>query len=84
MKNNHKIKAVGGILQIHRDMNKVINPDIIRESFKETGMYNPTTRSYDLEKIISKHDVKRSFDEKILLIELIPKLSKMMSKYGAQ
>ena len=40
---NHK-KSCEGLLKLYRAMNKVMNPDIIRESFIETGMYNPMSQ----------------------------------------
>ena len=48
---NDKIKAVSDILHIHRDMNKVINPDIIRETFIETGMYTRQPVSMTLRRL---------------------------------
>ena len=63
-------------------MNKVINPDILRESFIETGMYNPVSRSYDLTKIMSKHKVTMSLDETLHFVESISKLAKIIGERG--
>jgi hypothetical protein len=82
MKPAQRKKALNGLQSIHRAMNKVINPDIIRESFSETGMYNSITRSYDIEKIISKHKVVMTAEEEQNMIASIPKLSKLMSRNG--
>ena len=63
-------------------MNKVMNPDIIRESFIETGMYNPISKSYDLNKIMDKHKVKMTEDERLHFVETIPKLAKVIADKG--
>ena len=79
---SYRHKVCDGLLKIHRAMNKVMNPDIIRESFIETGMYNPVSRSYDLTKIMSKHKVTMSLDETLHFVESIPKLAKIIGERG--
>ena len=44
---SHRKKASIGLQYMHREMNKVINPDIIRQHFYETGMQNHKTSSYE-------------------------------------
>ena len=41
---SNRKKSCEGLLKLHRAMNKVMNPDIIRELFIETGMYNPISK----------------------------------------
>jgi hypothetical protein len=69
-------------MKMHRAINKVINPDIIRESFAETGMYDPSTHTYNLEKMISKHKVPMAADEKLHFVESIPKLARIIGDKG--
>jgi hypothetical protein len=79
---SYRHKVCDGLLKIHRAMNKVMNPDIIRESFIETSMYNPVSCSYDLTKIMSKHKVTMSLDETLHFVESIPKLAKIIGERG--
>jgi hypothetical protein len=49
MKPKHKEMAIEGLLDIQASMNKAITPAIIRQSFSETGMYDDSTSTYNLE-----------------------------------
>lgn len=75
-------KAIDGLQKMQRAINIVINWDIIRQSFSETGIYNPLTKSYDIQKIIDQHRVDMSHDEGVKLIEAISKLSKVINSKG--
>ena len=78
----YRQKICTGLMKMHRAINKVINPDIIRESFAETGMYDPSTHTYNLEKMISKHKVPMAADEKLHFVESIPKLARIIGDKG--
>ena len=74
----YRQKICTGLMKMNRAINKVINPDIIRESFAETGMYDPSTHTYNLEKMISKHKVPMAADEKLHFVEYIHKLARII------
>jgi len=59
-----------------------MNPDIIRESFIETGIYNPISISYDLNKTMDKQNVKMKDNERLYFVETIPKLPKVIADKG--
>jgi hypothetical protein len=82
MKPKHKKMAIQGLLDILMFMNQVINPDIIRLSFAETGMYDLNTQSYDLNKIISKFKVNLDPNLQLDLVKAVRKLAKIIGDKG--
>ena len=45
-------------------------------------MYDPSTHTYNLEKMISKHKVPMAADEKLHFVESIPKLARIIGDKG--
>ena len=67
------------MIKLHGAINEVINPDIIRSSFSQTGMYD---QSYDPNKIISKHKVIMNEDEILHFVETITRLERVLEDKG--
>ena len=80
---DYRQKICTGLMKMYA-INKVINPDIIRESFTETGMYDPSTHTFNVEKMISKHKVLMEADEKLHFVESIPKMARIIGDKGQQ
>jgi hypothetical protein len=82
MKPKHKQMAIEGLMDIQASMNKAITPAIIRQSFQETGMYDDTTGSYDLSKMIEKFNLNVDPEITLKISSAIPKLSKIIGNSG--
>jgi hypothetical protein len=63
-------------------MENVIKPDLIIKSFQASGMIDPRTGGYDLEKIIQNYKVKLSPEETLDLVEKIPRLANIIGEKG--
>lgn len=82
LKPGQKELYVQGLLDIQRAMNNVVNPELIVKSFKASGLIDPTTGGYDLEKIIKNYKIKITPEEQLEIVQKIPHLAKILGETG--
>lgn len=75
-------KAIQGLIDINYVMNKSLNVNSIQKSFRETGMFNTETKTYDVDKMISKFKFDRDDYDMLDIVTKLPRMAKIILEKG--
>ena len=79
---NHKKKAIIGLLRIQQAIKVSVNSETITKGFSNTGIYDYSTKSYSLNKMINNFNVPMDDDLVLKVIKAVPVLARKVKDQG--